>query len=739
MGSVARTDPTPDRRSGSHEQEVGIGSIVVCAMTTELEDRIDELYGLPLDRFTTERDALVKELRAAGQAPDAATVKALRKPVVSAWALNQLARQDEAGVGELIEIGQRLREAHRRAISGGDVEGLREATDERRRIVAELTGKALGIVEPGGGPSSALEDAVASTLEAASVDPDAGQLLRSGRLTKPLRPRPSCPTPDCVSSRVAARHRRPRRIASVPARWRRSSASSEARMPASVARPRRWRARRHASRISNAGGRRAGTAARRRGGAPGGRVGDQTHHRPPREAPLTFAYHLRAMPRYDPTTTEPKWVERWEAEGLYRASDEPDDPRPRFYALDMFPYPSGDLHTGHAEAFSGGDTVARFAAMRGNNVLHPIGWDAFGLPAENAAIKRGIHPKEWTYANIEQQARSFRRLGMSFDWTRRLQTCDPEYYRWTQWLFLALFERGLAYRKTAPANWCPKDATVLANEQVINGACERCGTPVVRKDLTQWFFKITDYAQRLLDDVETLVDWPERVITMQRNWIGRSEGAEVEFEIAETGDPVEVFTTRPDTLWGVTFFVFALEHPLVLSLAEAGGTVPEVRALLDRLQATPLTNREQAESREGVPLGVHAVNPVNGEKVPVFVAPYVLMEYGTGAVMGVPAHDQRDFEFARQHGLPVRVVCRRRASLGTPGSMTEAYDHEGVMVNSGPFDGVRSPESIDRVIEWLEAGGQGQPRGLVPAPRLADQPAAVLGRSDPDRPLPRAR
>jgi leucyl-tRNA synthetase len=258
------------------------------------------------------------------------------------------------------------------------------------------------------------------------------------------------------------------------------------------------------------------------------------------------------MRRYEPSEIEPKWVERWEAEGLYRASEDPDDPRPRFYALDMFSYPSGDLHMGHAEAFSGGDAVARFAAMRGHNVLHPIGWDAFGLPAENAAIKRGIHPKEWTYANIEQQARSFRRMGMSVDWTRRLNTCDPEYYRWTQWLFLRFFERGLAYRKTAPANWCPNDQTVLANEQVINGACERCGTPVVRRDLTQWFFKITDYAQRLLDDMDELVDWPERVITMQRNWIGRSEGAQVRFEIAETGDEVEVFTTRPDTLWGVT-------------------------------------------------------------------------------------------------------------------------------------------------------------------------------------------
>jgi leucyl-tRNA synthetase len=415
------------------------------------------------------------------------------------------------------------------------------------------------------------------------------------------------------------------------------------------------------------------------------------------------------MRRYDASEIEPKWVERWGSEGLYRASDDPADPRPRFYALDMFSYPSGDLHMGHAEAFSGGDAVARFAAMRGHNVLHPIGWDAFGLPAENAAIKRGIHPKEWTYQNIEQQARSFRRMGFSFDWTRRLNTCDPAYYRWTQWLFLRLFERGLAYRKNAPTNWCPKDATVLANEQVINGACERCGTPVVRRDLTQWFFKITDYAQRLLDDAETLVDWPERVLTMQRNWIGRSEGASVTFQIAETGDQVEVFTTRPDTLWGVTFFVFALEHPLVPKLAEAGGTASEAKAMLDALQATPLTNREQAESREGIRLGVHAVNPVNGEQVPVFVAPYVLMEYGTGAVMGVPAHDQRDLEFARHQDLPVRVVVQPEGEQRDAGTMTEAYDHEGVMVNSGPFDGVRSPGSIGQVTAWLAEQDKGRP------------------------------
>ncbi|MGH2680289.1 MAG: leucine--tRNA ligase [Actinomycetota bacterium] len=415
------------------------------------------------------------------------------------------------------------------------------------------------------------------------------------------------------------------------------------------------------------------------------------------------------MHRYDPAEIEPRWQRVWEEEGLYRASEDPDDARPRFYALDMFPYPSGDLHLGHAEAFSGGDVIARFRWLQGYNVLHPIGWDSFGLPAENAAIKRGIHPKEWTYENIEQQAASFKRMGFSFDWSRRLHSSDPEYYRWTQWLFLKLFGMGLAYRKNAPANWCPNDQTVLANEQVINGCCERCGAAVVRKDLTQWFFKITDYAQRLLDDMDTLEEWPERVITMQRNWIGRSEGATVRFRIEETGDEVDVFTTRPDTLWGVTFFVFAPEHQLVTKLAEAGDSSDATRALLNRLQATPLTNREQAESREGVPLGIHVVNPVNGERVPVFVAPYVLMEYGTGAVMGVPAHDQRDFEFAREHGLDIRVVIQPPGEERDAATMTEAHDHEGVMVHSGPFDGETSPASIATVAAWLEEQGLGGP------------------------------
>jgi leucyl-tRNA synthetase len=414
------------------------------------------------------------------------------------------------------------------------------------------------------------------------------------------------------------------------------------------------------------------------------------------------------MRRYDASEIEPKWVAAWEEEGLYRASDDPADDRPRFYALDMFPYPSGDLHMGHAEAFSGGDVIARYQAMRGHNVLHPIGWDAFGLNAENAAIKRGTPPAEWTYANIEQQAASFRRMGMSFDWSRRVQTCDPEYYRWTQWLFLRLFERGLAYRKSAPVNWCPNDQTVLANEQVIQGACERCGSIVERRELTQWFFTVTEYAQRLLDDVDLLTDWPERVVTMQRNWIGRSEGAEVTFTIEETGEEVPIFTTRPDTLWGVSFFVFSVEHPAVRRLAELGGTWDEVAPLVERVASTSLVEREAADTKDGVFLGVHAVNPVNGERVPCYAAPYVLMGYGSGAIMAVPAHDQRDFEFARAHDLPVRVVIQPEREVLDGDAMTEAYAGEGVMVNSGPFDGRPTPASIAEVTDWLDTQGRGK-------------------------------
>ncbi|MDP8957035.1 MAG: leucine--tRNA ligase [Actinomycetota bacterium] len=414
----------------------------------------------------------------------------------------------------------------------------------------------------------------------------------------------------------------------------------------------------------------------------------------------------KTFPPYNPSDIEPKWQAAWEREGLFWAVEE-NDARPRFYKLHMFPYPSGDLHMGHAEAFAISDIIARYRWMQGYNVLHPIGFDAFGLPAENAAISRGLHPKEWTYGNIDQQRRTFKRYGMAFDWTRQLNTCDPEYYRWTQWLFLVLYRRALAYRKLAAVNWCPKDQTVLANEQVVQGRCERCGTPVVRKDLTQWFFKITDYADRLLDDMEQL-EWSDRVLTQQRNWIGRSHGAEVEFRIDETGDPITVFTTRPDTLWGVTFFVFATEHPLVQKLAESGGTEAEVKELQDRYQRISAAERDAELTREGIELGVHAVNPVNGERVPCYVAPYVLMEYGTGAVMGVPAHDQRDFEFAREQGLEIRVVIQPEGEALSGAEMSEAWPGEGVMVNSGPFDGSKVPDSIPSVIEWLDREGKGR-------------------------------
>jgi leucyl-tRNA synthetase len=415
--------------------------------------------------------------------------------------------------------------------------------------------------------------------------------------------------------------------------------------------------------------------------------------------------------RYHPQEIEPRLAAEWVDAGLFTAEDPETSDKPKFYALDMFPYPSGDLHMGHLEAFTGGDVVARFRWMQGFNVLHPIGWDAFGLPAENAAIKRGINPREWTYANIEQQAESFKRLGMSFDWTRRFNTCDPEYYRWTQWLFLKFLELGVAYRKSAPTNWCPKDKTVLANEQVINGRCERCDTPVVKRDLVQWFFRESDYAQRLLDDMDQLRGWSEHVLAIQRNWIGRSEGADVTFRIDATGDDVTIFTTRPDTLWGVTFMVLAPEHPLAASLARRGGTEREFAEFREKVgRATEIERTALGKAKNGVFLGVTATNPVNGEQVPVWAADYVLMEYGTGAIMAVPAHDQRDFEFARQYGLPVRVVIQPDGESLDGDAMETAYDGEGVMVNSGRFDGTRTPGGIADVVKWLESEGLGTGR-----------------------------
>ena len=415
----------------------------------------------------------------------------------------------------------------------------------------------------------------------------------------------------------------------------------------------------------------------------------------------------RAQQHYDPREVQDKWLAQWAGMDLFRASDDPADKRPRTYLLDMFPYPSGDLHMGHAEAYAIADAIVRYYFHRGYNVLHPIGWDAFGLPAENAAIRNNTHPADWTYANIETQAASFHRYAVSFDWSRRLQTCDPDYYRWNQWLFLRFYERGLAYRKDGYVNWCPVDQTVLANEQVIAGHCERCGSEVIRRLLTQWYFKITEYADQLLSDMAPLEgNWPDRVLLMQRNWIGRSEGAEIRFPVEGRDEPVTVFTTRPDTLYGATFFVIAADSPLAEEIC-----APEQRAALAEYltQVRKLTDIERQSAdrpKTGVFLGRHAVNPANGERIPVWAADYVLTDYGTGAIMGVPAHDQRDLDFARTHGLAVRVVVE----TGEPDpAVTAIATHgDGTLVNSGPIDGLDKGAAIAMITEILAEQGQGR-------------------------------
>ena len=418
----------------------------------------------------------------------------------------------------------------------------------------------------------------------------------------------------------------------------------------------------------------------------------------------------RAQQHYDPRAVQEKWQTRWAAMDLFRASDDPDDPRPRTYLLDMFPYPSGDLHMGHAEAYAIADAIARYYFQRGHNVLHPIGWDAFGLPAENAAIRKNSHPADWTYANIEVQAASFRRYAVSFDWSRRLQTCDPEYYRWNQWLFLRFYERGLAYRKDGYVNWCPVDQTVLANEQVIAGRCERCGSEVIRRLLTQWYFKITEYADRLLADMEPLAGkWPDRVLLMQRNWIGRSEGAEIEFPIEGRDEPVTVFTTRPDTLYGATFFVIAADSPLAAEVC-----APEQRAALEEYltgvrKLTDIERQSADRPKTGVFLGKYAINPVNGERIPVWAADYVLPDYGTGAIMAVPAHDQRDLDFARAYGLPVLPVVDTGGA--DPAETGIATSGDGTLMNSGPINGLDKAAAIARITEIL--AGQGRGRAAV--------------------------
>jgi len=411
-----------------------------------------------------------------------------------------------------------------------------------------------------------------------------------------------------------------------------------------------------------------------------------------------------APAEYDALKAQEKWQAYWAEHETFRPLD--DGTKERRYVLDMFPYPSGDLHMGHAEAFVMGDVVARYWKLKGYDVLHPLGWDSFGLPAENAAIAHGTHPAEWTYANIETQARSFRRYGLSVDWSRRLHTSDAEYYKWTQWLFLKFYEKGLAYRKASYVNWCPGCQTVLANEQVVQGLCERCHSVVTKRRLTQWYFKITDYAQRLLDDMEQLEGkWPDRVLAMQRNWIGRSQGAWFDFPV-DGHEPVRVFTTRPDTLYGATFMVVAPDADLASELVSEECQA-EFEAYLERTKkATEIERQSTEREKTGVFLGRYATNPLTGESIPIWAADYVLSEYGTGAIMAVPAHDQRDLDFARKYGLDVRMVI----DTGEPDPCVSgiATTGDGAYVNSGELDGLSDKKSgIAAICEKLERDGTG--------------------------------
>jgi leucyl-tRNA synthetase len=409
---------------------------------------------------------------------------------------------------------------------------------------------------------------------------------------------------------------------------------------------------------------------------------------------------------YDFRAVERAWQERWERDGIYRARD--DDARQKYYVLEMLPYPSGDLHVGHAKNYTLGDAIARMHRMLGFNVIHPMGWDAFGLPAENAAIARGIDPDTWTHANIDNMRRQIRLVGTSYDWTRELATCDPDYYRWNQWFFLRLFERGLAYKREAPVNWCPVDATVLANEQVEDGRCWRCGAAVERRSLSQWNFKITAYADRLLAGLERLDGWPERIRTMQRNWIGRSEGATFSFAIEELAETtIDVFTTRVDTVYGVTFLALAPEHPAVARILERfPNERARVEAFTASLRGKSELERTQLMEKTGVPTGAFAINPLSGELVPIWVTNYVLADYGTGAVMGVPAHDERDFAFAQRFGLPiVRVVTPLDGALAAP--LSEAYVDDGTLIASGDFSGMTSAAARTAITARLTADGRG--------------------------------
>jgi leucyl-tRNA synthetase len=411
--------------------------------------------------------------------------------------------------------------------------------------------------------------------------------------------------------------------------------------------------------------------------------------------------------RYNFKDIEKKWQERWERDAVYRVEEEPQ--KEKYYCLEMFPYPSGNLHMGHVRNYSIGDVVARFKKMRGYNVLHPMGWDSFGLPAENAAIKHHIAPMTWTLDNIRNMREQLKAMGLSYDWQREVTTSLPDYYKWTQWLFLQFYKHNLAYKKKAHVNWCPSCATVLANEQVVDGGCERCETPVEKKALEQWYFRITAYAQELLDSLVDLPGWPEKVKTMQENWIGRSEGVEIIFTVEKTGEKIPIYTTRPDTVFGVTYIVLAAEHPMVNKLIDGTSYEKPVKEFVKKVQQLTEIARTSAETeKEGIFTGAYAINPINQERIPIWVTNYVLYEYGTGAVMGVPAHDERDYMFAQKYELPIRFVIRPAEQEIDPEEKQEAYVDDGIMFNSGSFNGLTSAEGRHKIAEYLEEMGAGK-------------------------------
>ena len=416
------------------------------------------------------------------------------------------------------------------------------------------------------------------------------------------------------------------------------------------------------------------------------------------------------MEKYSPQSIEKKWQSKWLAENVYKT--EMDPKKPKYYTLEMFPYPSGNLHMGHVRNYSIGDVLARYKTMEGFNVIHPMGFDAFGMPAENAAIKHGVKPSDWTYSNMDNMKRQQREMGLSYDWDRSVATCSPDYYRWTQWLFQLFYKRGLAYKKKAYVNWCETCGTVLANEQVIEGKCWRCDSQVIKKDLSQWFLKITDYADVLLKDLDLLKGWPDRVKTMQENWIGRSEGLEFNLEVPELGEKIAAYTTRPDTVYGITFLALAAEHPLIEKICENNPKAQEIKAFCQKAQNQSELERTSSESeKEGIFTGLYAVNPFNGNKVEIWVTNYVLAEYGTGAVIGVPSEDQRDWMFAEKYKLNVIITLQPKDKELKLEEMTEAYvDKAGVLVNSAEFSGMDIKAAMKGIMDKAEAEGFGKRR-----------------------------